>query len=111
MKRYHQQQNRSPERLRHKVARFRQVTLDNPNTHHDALEFADGQIVLLTHLLLGQRASVLQLPVQATSLAARPDGKQPYFISAADGGVLSFVASGIGGRTPRPATAWRRARS
>jgi hypothetical protein len=59
---------REPERLRHKVARFRQVNLDNPNTHHDALEFADGQSVLLTHLLVGQRASVLQLPAQAKSL-------------------------------------------
>jgi hypothetical protein len=45
------------------------VNLHNPSTHHDALEFADGQIVLLTHLLLGQRASVLQLPAQAKSLA------------------------------------------
>ena len=60
---------REPERLRHKVARFRQVNLDNPNTHHDALEFPDGQIVLLTHLLVGQRASVLQLPVQTKSPA------------------------------------------
>jgi hypothetical protein len=60
---------REPKPLRDKVARFRQVNLDNPNTHHDALEFADGQIVLLTHLLVGQRASVLQLPVQTKSLA------------------------------------------
>ena len=55
--------------LGHKVARFRQVNLDNPHTHHDALEFPDGQMVLLTHLLVGQRASVLQLPVQAKWLA------------------------------------------
>jgi hypothetical protein len=30
--------------------------------HHDALEFSDGQIVLLTLLYGGQRATVLQLP-------------------------------------------------
>ena len=30
--------------------------------HHDALEFPDGQIVLLTLLYGGQRATVLQLP-------------------------------------------------
>ena len=41
----------------HKVARFR-------SAHHDALEFPDGQIVLLTDLRVGQRATVLQLPVQ-----------------------------------------------
>src|SRR3974377_1183012 len=43
--------------LGHKVARFRQVNLDNPHTHHDALEFPDGQMVLLTHLLVAQTAT------------------------------------------------------
>ena len=46
--------------LRHQVARFRQVNVDNPCTHHDALEFPDGQVVLLTHLRANQRATVLQ---------------------------------------------------
>jgi hypothetical protein len=46
----------------HKVARFRQVNLDRPATHHDALEFPDGLIVLVTDLIEGQRAIVLQLP-------------------------------------------------
>src|SRR5215468_2877979 len=49
----------------HRVARFRQIDLDNPCTHHDALEFPDGQVVLLTHLREGQRATVLRLPAQA----------------------------------------------
>jgi hypothetical protein len=49
-------------RVRHTVARFRTIDLDNPNRHHDALEFPDGQIVLLTQLDPGQRATVLQLP-------------------------------------------------
>jgi len=47
----------------HKVARFRQVNKDRANVHHDALEFPDGQIVLLTRLCPGQQATVLQLPV------------------------------------------------
>ena len=42
-----------------KVARFRQVNMDRPNVHHDALEFPDGQIVLVTRLCEGQRATVL----------------------------------------------------
>jgi len=46
----------------HKVARFRQVNLDRPATHHDALEFPDGKIKLVTKLSEGQRATVLQLP-------------------------------------------------
>ncbi len=45
-----------------KVARFRQVNTDNPNTHHDAVEFANGQIVLLNRLCEGQHVTVLQLP-------------------------------------------------
>ena len=49
-------------RLRHTVAKFRQVNKGQANVHHDALEFPDGKIVLLTHLCKGQRAIVLQLP-------------------------------------------------
>jgi hypothetical protein len=44
------------------VARFRQVSVGKPHVHHDALEFPDGKIVLLTRLIEGQRATVLQLP-------------------------------------------------
>jgi hypothetical protein len=46
-----------------RLARFRQVDLDKPAQHHDALEFANGTTVLVTDLLVGQRATVLQLPV------------------------------------------------
>jgi hypothetical protein len=46
----------------HKVARFRQVNMDNPHTHHDALEFPDGKLVLVHTLREGQQATVLQLP-------------------------------------------------
>jgi len=46
----------------HRVARFRQIHMDEPNMHHDALEFPDGEIVLLTALCEGQHATVLQLP-------------------------------------------------
>jgi hypothetical protein len=45
-----------------RVGQFRQINMDNPGTHHDAIEFADGQIVLLTRLQSRQRATVLQLP-------------------------------------------------
>jgi len=52
-------------KLRQNVARFRQVNVSNPAAHHDALEFPDGQIVLVTNLCEGQVATVLQLPVGA----------------------------------------------
>jgi hypothetical protein len=45
-----------------KVAQFRRVNNNNPHTHRDALEFPDGKIILLTRLLRGQLATVLQLP-------------------------------------------------
>ena len=45
-----------------RLARFRQINMDNAVTHHDALEFPDGQVILLTRLCEGQRATVLQLP-------------------------------------------------
>jgi hypothetical protein len=52
-------------RVNHKVARFRQINMDDPNVHHDALEFPDGQIVLVTRLTIGQCATVLQMPASA----------------------------------------------
>jgi hypothetical protein len=67
------------------VARFRQVNTDNPHTHHDALEFPDGQIVLLTHLRAGQQATVLQLPAQPkTADATRSPAQAETPLSPAD---------------------------
>jgi len=48
--------------LKGTVAQFRQINMDQPMTHHDALELPSGQIVLLTRLCKGQHATVLQLP-------------------------------------------------
>ena len=50
--------------IQHKTAIFRKVNKDKVATHHDALEFPDGQIVLLTSLSEGQQATVLQLPAE-----------------------------------------------
>ena len=53
--------------LTHSTAIFRQVNKNEPRQHHDALEFPDGRMVLLTHLSPGQEATVLQLPAQSAS--------------------------------------------
>ena len=50
--------------IKHKTAIFRQINKERIAAHHDALEFPDGQIVLLTCLREGQEATVLQLPAQ-----------------------------------------------
>jgi hypothetical protein len=52
------------------VARFRQVNVGIAHAHHDALEFADGTVVLVAKLLPGQHATVLQLPVLEQPLKA-----------------------------------------
>jgi hypothetical protein len=49
-------------KLGERVARFRQVNKEKPSVHHDAVEFPDGQRVLVTLLCEGQHATVLQLP-------------------------------------------------
>jgi hypothetical protein len=53
----------------HTVAIFRQINEGAPHIHHDALELPDGEIVLLTRLCEGQRATVLTLPTQPKSAA------------------------------------------
>jgi len=48
--------------IEQKTAIFRQINKDKVARHHDALEFPDGRIALLTTLCEGQQATVLQLP-------------------------------------------------
>ncbi len=50
--------------INHQTAIFRQVNKEKMAAHHDALEFPDGRILLLTLLCEGQSATVLQLPAQ-----------------------------------------------
>jgi hypothetical protein len=68
-------------KIGHRLARFRQVNLDDPNAHHDALEFPDGQVVLVTRLRPGQIATVLQLPATAAGRAAHDVEPQSELVS------------------------------
>jgi hypothetical protein len=61
-----------------KVARFRQIDLDQPQTHHDALEFPDGSIVRVTRLCEGQTVTVLQLPVFPDDASVAEEQKADY---------------------------------
>jgi hypothetical protein len=58
-----------------RLARFRQIDIDKPYQHHDALEFSNGTIVLVTDLVAGQRAKVLQLP--ATPIEEKREASAP----------------------------------
>jgi hypothetical protein len=65
--------------IEHKTAIFRQINKDKIAAHHDALEFPDGQIVLLTTLCEGQRATVLQLPAEPkTAVEAQSQRRVAY---------------------------------
>jgi hypothetical protein len=66
-------------RVHHKVARFRQVNMDDPHVHHDALEFPGGQIVLVTRLVAGQSATVLQLPAQPMTASGTESRKRAAY--------------------------------
>jgi hypothetical protein len=57
--------------IHHKTAIFRQINVDCPTVHHDAVEFPDGEIVLLTYLMEGQQATVLQLPATGCKASQR----------------------------------------
>ena len=60
-------------KLGEKVAVFRKIKEGDPHAHHDALEFPDGHIVLLTRVREGQLATVLQLPAVPLSGSQRED--------------------------------------
>jgi len=50
--------------IKHTTAIFLQINKNKVVAHHDALEFPDGHIVLLTFLCEGQQATILQLPAE-----------------------------------------------
>jgi hypothetical protein len=77
-------------RLDQRVARFRQVNVDDPHVHHDALEFPGGQIVMVTRLIPGQTATVLQLP--ASALPHEPVGTKARGGSKAPASVFEPIA-------------------
>ena len=62
------------------TAIFRQINKRNLHTHHDALEFPDGQVVLLTDLFEHQQATVLQLPAQPATAAEAAAQKRVAFV-------------------------------
>jgi hypothetical protein len=60
-------------RMGERLARFQQVHMDKPHVHHDALEFPNGDFVLLTRLCEGQLSTVLQLPATPRSAEAEQE--------------------------------------
>jgi hypothetical protein len=76
--------------ISHKTAIFRRVNQEYKWTNHDALEFPDGEIVLLTFLREGQEAMVLQLPVAEKPLVSSTENKNAP-ISASSGQLVDLA--------------------
>jgi dTDP-glucose pyrophosphorylase len=81
---------------------FRQMNKEKPRTHHDALEFPDGQTVLL---LERQEATVLQFPTQmwvstAPVVSGSDVSKHLVRVARRFAGTVDEMNSGAG-RTPQ----------
>ena len=67
--------------INHNTAIFRQINKDRVAAHHDALEFPDGETVLLTRLCEGQHATVLQLPPSPRPVNAAEGQKRDSLVN------------------------------
>src|SRR5262249_21514491 len=66
--------------INHSAAIFRQINREKFAAHHDALEFPDGQIVLLTLLNEGQQATVLQLPAEPKTTVEKEAQRRAAYV-------------------------------
>jgi hypothetical protein len=66
--------------IHHRTAIFRQINKEMATAHHDALEFPDGKIVLLTLLCEGQQATVLQLPAEPKTVIESEAERRPEYV-------------------------------
>ena len=66
--------------LKHRTAIFRQINKERAAAHHDALEFPDGEVILLNGLLEGQEAVVLQLPARSATASDGESQKRVVYV-------------------------------
>ncbi len=66
--------------MKYKTAIFRQINKQKVAAHHDALEFPDGRVVLLTLLCEGQQAMVLQLPAEPRTARELENQKRAAYV-------------------------------
>jgi hypothetical protein len=66
--------------IHHRTAIFRQINKDRTAAHHDALEFPDGEVVLLTLLCEGQQVIVLQLPAEPKTATVYEAAQRPAYV-------------------------------
>ena len=73
--------------ISHKTAIFRRVNQEYECANHDALEFPDGEIVLLTLLQEDQQATVFQLPAAEKQPASSAENKN----ASISGQLVDFI--------------------
>src|SRR6266498_1169485 len=56
------------------------INVGRPMVHHDALEFPDGETVLLTRMCEGQHVTVLQLPASGRPVNAAEGQKRDSLV-------------------------------
>jgi hypothetical protein len=66
--------------INHTTAIFRQINKDELSAHHDALEFPNGRVILLTLLCEGQQATVLQLPALPKTVDETLDQQRAAYV-------------------------------
>jgi hypothetical protein len=62
----------------YKTAIFRQVNKDKPNTHHDALELPNGEIVLLTTCYKASRQPFSSCQPRLRPMRSRRSGRAEF---------------------------------
>jgi hypothetical protein len=67
-----------------RLGRFRQINTDVAHTHHDAVEFADGKVLLLHAMSACQFVTVLQLPAKADGESTLVDQVEDRLITPAE---------------------------
>jgi len=61
-----------------RVARFREINLDNERAHHDAFEFANGDVVLVHCMPPSTKCTVLQLGLDEKKMHAERQVQYTY---------------------------------
>src|SRR5882672_6846803 len=89
-----------------RTRKFGVVEPNVPHRHHDAIEFPDGSDVLVTLLVEGQRATVLQLPVvhqiSGRTTKAEEHGSTPAAAASAAGRSCEVPAMPAGVSATKP---------
>jgi len=82
------------QKVAERLARFRQINMEQASVHHDALEFPNGKIILLARLCEGQHATVLQLPASPRATNETEQQKRGSLVTLSAARYRACLAAG-----------------